>query len=144
MNYQAYLKSDYWKARSAAFKKRTHQRCFICHKTDVQFNVHHKRYTRKGKSILFRERHTDLRLLCDICHMLIHAYNLEEILAKMLFKRKILLKAMSDGNPRDYLEGEKRTLSPPQRKQYDEWKVKTAFAVNVKGRIAPTPHRLVC
>lgn len=135
MTYQEYLKTDYWKERSAAFKKSTHQRCFICRKRHCRFNVHHKRYERKGKSIWFHERDTDLRLLCGTCHKVIHEHRLEEVLMKMLFKRKVLLAAISSGNPRDYLEGCSHSLSPRPLEQYNEWKIKTALQI-----LSGVPH----
>lgn len=80
MKYQDYLKSEYWKKRRAEFKSKTHNRCYICHSKE-KLHVHHKRYKRNGESILFKERHTDFRLLCSECHRKIHKYKLEEILA---------------------------------------------------------------
>lgn len=127
MTYREYLNTDYWKERSAAFKKTTKQRCFVCRKDHSRFNVHHKRYERRGKSIWFRERDTDLRLLCGTCHKTIHEYRLEEVLTKMLFKRTVILAAIQSDSPRDYLEGMKFDLPARQFEQYNEWKIKTSF-----------------
>ena len=89
MNYNEYLKSDYWKRRRTEFKSKTWRRCYICHaKTDLQ--VHHKRYKRNGKSILFKEEHRDFRLLCGRCHSAVHRLRLEKVLASNLMKRRDL------------------------------------------------------
>lgn len=87
MKYNSYLKSEYWIERKEEFKESTYQRCFICRKKHAKFNVHHKRYKRKGRSILFHERDTDFRLLCGDCHKKIHQYNLEKVLCQMPVKR---------------------------------------------------------
>jgi len=89
MNYRKYLQSDYWKERRFEFRKATKQRCWICgSKKDLQ--VHHKRYQRKwGKTILFREKNTDLRLLCDRCHGTIHQLKIEKIFASGLIRKNL-------------------------------------------------------
>ena len=88
-DYKKYLQSDYWEKRRVAFKKKTYNRCFICHSKN-NLHVHHKRYKRKGKSILYKEKNTDLRLLCADCHLKIHKYFLEEVFAKNMIKRRKL------------------------------------------------------
>ena len=89
MSYNNYLKSNYWKKRREEFKIKTWGRCFICH-SRKKLNVHHKRYNSLGK-----EKHTDLRLLCEECQHKIHKYKLERMFASNLIKRRIL---------RDYLK----------------------------------------
>lgn len=87
MNYKDYLKSDYWKKRRLEFKSKTHLRCYLC-RSKENLQVHHKRYTRNGKSILFKEKHTDFRLLCKQCHSAVHKLGLMETLAKNLMPRR--------------------------------------------------------
>lgn len=89
MDYKSYLQSNYWINRRKKFKNKTHNRCFIC-RSKSNLQVHHKRYSVNGKSILFKEKHTDLRLLCRDCHSKIHKYNLEKIFASGLVKRRVL------------------------------------------------------
>ena len=89
MLYRDYLKTDYWKERRAEFKKHTKNRCWLCHSRD-NLQVHHKRYERKGRSILFQERHADLRLLCGRCHKQIHDKGLMKIFAQGCLKRKMI------------------------------------------------------
>lgn len=88
MLYKDYLKTDYWKQRRQEFKSKTWNRCFICRAKNVQFDVHHKRYSRDGDSVLFKEQHTDLRLLCRRCHTAIHKMGLEKDLAGNQVKRR--------------------------------------------------------
>lgn len=90
MNYsQDYLTSSWWESRKYLFKLSTHLRCFLCRSKD-RLDVHHKRYRDKSGSILFREKHTDLRLLCRSCHFAIHDLSLEEVLAKMNLRRTVI------------------------------------------------------
>ncbi len=95
MSYQDYLNSDYWKKRRVEFKSKTHKRCYICHAKE-SLQVHHKRYVREGKSILFHERHQDFRLLCSDCHRKIHQYGYMEKLAKNQIKRRELRDILSN------------------------------------------------
>lgn len=88
MKYKDYLQTKYWKERRKEFKSKTWQRCFICRNKNCQFDVHHKRYERNGKSILFNEKHTDFRLLCRRCHTAIHVMKLEKQLESNLLKRR--------------------------------------------------------
>ena len=81
---------NYWKQRRKEFRKNTHNRCFIC-RDNRNLDTHHKRYkNKKGESILFNERHQDLRLLCRTCHFKIHKYNLKEYLTNNIIKRREL------------------------------------------------------
>ena len=90
MNYKNYLKTEHWKEIRLKFKSKTWNRCYICRNKDDILDVHHKRYQRGGKSILFEEKHTDLRLLCRKCHTKIHKFGLEKILAGNLMRRREL------------------------------------------------------
>lgn len=95
VNYSEYLKSEYWRKRRAKFISKTWKRCFICRATK-SLQVHHKRYYRNGKSILFNERHTDLRLICKSCHTFIHENGYVQTLSANRIKRLELLKIIKD------------------------------------------------
>jgi aspartate oxidase len=84
MEYGKYLQTEHWKKRRKEFRNKTWNRCFICRNKEG-LQVHHKRYNN-----LFKEKHTDLRLLCDDCHRKIHKYKLIDILRTMSVKRVIL------------------------------------------------------
>ena len=88
--YANYLSSAHWQDRRNRFISATHKRCFICRTKNLPFHVHHKRYRRGGISVLGAERHTDLRLLCNRCHYLLHANNLERCLTDSTTKRRTL------------------------------------------------------
>ena len=91
MSYREYLQSEYWRTRRQEFKSNTWLRCFICRNKEAKFNVHHKRYVDKiGASVLFKEKHTDLRLLCESCHHKIHKYHLEDYLRNNKVRRVVL------------------------------------------------------
>lgn len=96
MNYNEYLKTKHWRETRNKFKSKTWNRCFICRNKDSVLDVHHKRYKRYGSSILFNEKHNDLRLLCRDCHIKIHRFCLEEILAKNIIKRTKLRDLLRD------------------------------------------------
>jgi len=83
-NYIEYLKSDHWKERRKAFKSKSCGRCFICEKKSGSMDVHHKTYSRNGKSILFDERDDELCLLCHDCHFRMHKYSLDGYLRSNL------------------------------------------------------------
>ncbi len=64
--YQAYLDSNKWKAlRLRIIKDRGHK-CQDCGSTK-HLQVHHLTYDR-----IFKERDTDLRVVCQDCHNAIH------------------------------------------------------------------------
>ena len=90
MKYQDYLYSEHWTKRKIEFKSKTHNRCFICRVKNIPFDVHHKRYYRDGQSILFSEKHTDLRLLCRRCHTTLHRLSLDKDFASNKIKRRTL------------------------------------------------------
>ena len=94
VNYNTYLQGNYWKERRKIFRNKTWNRCYICH-SKKELQTHHKRYIRNNISILFNEKHSDLRLLCKICHFKLHKYKLEYMLIGNKIKRRWL---------RDYLK----------------------------------------
>lgn len=70
MNYSAYLNSEHWKQTKERFKQTSmyrQGRCFICCNAAIEKHIHHLSYKRLGK-----ERMSDLRLLCAICHAVVH------------------------------------------------------------------------
>lgn len=65
-SYKSYLRSDKWnRKREELFKKRGRV-CEVCG-SDHNIHVHHLTYKR-----IFRERLTDLKVLCGKCHKLEH------------------------------------------------------------------------
>ena len=67
VDYQEYLKCEWWIALRKYMLKRTGYRCSLCKKRNVQLQVHHWTYLR-----LWCERDEDLAVLCDDCHGKIH------------------------------------------------------------------------
>lgn len=65
-NYQAYLKSDEWKARRERALTISHHACQICN-SPSHLQVHHRSYERIG-----REVDSDLIVLCSKCHTVFH------------------------------------------------------------------------
>lgn len=74
--YQAYLRSDHWKALREAKHKRCKRgvRCGICGSED-RVQTHHLQYRN-----IYDVVTSDLRLLCDRCHGLAHELMREGIL----------------------------------------------------------------
>ena len=60
--------------------------CRICRNGEF-LDVHHRRYYKKGKNILFNENPGDLALLCRECHFLFHQY-FDPIKKKYKMKRQ--------------------------------------------------------
>lgn len=89
MSYTSYLKSEHWRERRSEFIRKSDKKCYIC-RVPTDLNVHHKRYSRNGESILYREENRDLMILCKDCHSFIHKYHLEEIMSQGKCKKKIL------------------------------------------------------
>lgn len=84
MDYNDYLRSNYWKGVKRDYKaKKKKFRCYVCKTNDEEIHVHHKRYVDKfGDSILYRERDRkfrDLMYLCKTCHFKLHELNLEDL-----------------------------------------------------------------
>lgn len=67
-NYQAYIKSDGWRARAEQAKERVGHRCQVCNANDLVLHVHHRTYTRLG-----HEKELDLIVLCEVCHSVLHS-----------------------------------------------------------------------
>jgi hypothetical protein len=76
-DYQAYLKTDYWKEVSAAVKARDGFRCRVCNSPE-SLEVHHRCYRHKGAE---KEHLNDLTTLCRKCHGLYHSDPPRPILA---------------------------------------------------------------
>ena len=68
MNYQDYLKTDYWKAVSDAVKKRADYRCQLCN-SQHDLCAHHRTYEHRGREL---EHLSDLTCLCRRCHEIFH------------------------------------------------------------------------
>ena len=66
IDYDEYIKSDAWRKRARAAKKRAKGRCQICY-SDGELHAHHRTYQRLGE-----EWPTDLTVLCSDCHRLVH------------------------------------------------------------------------
>ncbi len=64
-NYQAYLKSDEWKAKRNEVMRMAGYKCRKCGARATQ--VHHETYAR-----IYNEKLTDLTALCSDCHRKIH------------------------------------------------------------------------
>ena len=62
MDYQAYLHSGVWKARSAEAIRKAKYRCAQCGNIG-RLQCHHLTYTRLGN-----ELSSDIVVLCDKCH----------------------------------------------------------------------------
>jgi 5-methylcytosine-specific restriction endonuclease McrA len=61
-----YLRSRHWKQFRAGVLGRDRYRCRNCGGTGK--DVHHLRYYRDGRSILWREEKSDCKVLCRKCH----------------------------------------------------------------------------
>lgn len=66
--YEAYLKTDYWKAVSDAVKKRAGYRCQLCN-SQHDLAAHHRTYDHRGREMEFLD---DLTCLCRRCHEIFH------------------------------------------------------------------------
>jgi hypothetical protein len=67
MPYPEYLKTPEWQARRKQHVKSAGFRCQLCNASDVQLNVHHRTYERRGN-----EYYKDLLALCRECHEIFH------------------------------------------------------------------------
>lgn len=84
MSYNNYLKTFHWmKMKHSLYSK--YNKCFFC-RSKIGLNIHHRRYkTKKGRSILFREREADLLVVCNVCHKTIHdRYGTKELSNKVI------------------------------------------------------------
>lgn len=86
MSYSNYLNSNHWKeTRKAVFRKKG-EHCSICF-SRKNIHVHHRFYTAKGKSVLWKEKIGTLYPLCAKCHFLVHKYHGLNFLRKSFFIR---------------------------------------------------------
>lgn len=86
LTYKDYLLSKHWKeTRESVFIKKG-RCCFICFSTK-NINIHHRFYTSKKESVLFREKTGSLFPLCARCHGLLHKYHGRDYLTKGFFER---------------------------------------------------------
>ena len=84
MNYQDYLKTDYWKAVAQAVKKRANYRCQICN-SQHDLQAHHRCYDHRGKELQHLD---DLTCLCRRCHAIFHGQQPQVILEPKQKKEK--------------------------------------------------------
>lgn len=66
--YDAYLKTDYWKAVTNAVKKRAGYRCQVCN-SQHDLQAHHRTYEHRGHELDYLD---DLICLCRRCHGVFH------------------------------------------------------------------------
>jgi hypothetical protein len=66
VKYRAYLRTDHWQAKRQEALTHYGRSCARCEATG-KLHVHHKTYQR-----LFKERITDLEILCERCHRQAH------------------------------------------------------------------------
>jgi len=71
--YKTYLKSNHWKKTRAEVLTNNRRKCRICGSTN-NLNLHHKKYRKFNRSVLYKETKSDLRTLCNKCHNLWHKY----------------------------------------------------------------------
>jgi len=83
--YREYLRSEAWRNKRIEVLKKHGSNCRICG-SPYRIEIHHKRYTKRGESILGNESTSDLLSICHDCHMLWHR--------KQGFRRKINFVAM--------------------------------------------------
>jgi 5-methylcytosine-specific restriction endonuclease McrA len=70
IDYDKYLESDHWKKTSAKAIKRADYKCQVCGTRKYTLNVHHNNYDNN----LYWEKKTDLVVVCNRCHKVIHTY----------------------------------------------------------------------
>lgn len=66
IDYDTYIRSQSWRIRADAAKRRAGGRCQVCNGAD-RLNAHHRTYERIG-----HEQDDDLIVLCEDCHTLFH------------------------------------------------------------------------
>lgn len=72
MKYKDYLKSEHWSLfKKSVYESKRRRKCRVCGDTS-NLNVHHKKYTKGGKSVLFNETKGTIMVLCGSCHYLWH------------------------------------------------------------------------
>lgn len=67
MTYLEYLQSEHWQKTKERALTYYHYQCTFCGQKKF-LNVHHKRYRDDSGVILFREKLSDLSVLCADCH----------------------------------------------------------------------------
>ena len=67
MPYQEYLQTIEWRERRTRHVESAGHACQVCNARNVQLNVHHRTYERRGA-----ELYQDLIVLCRDCHTLFH------------------------------------------------------------------------
>ena len=65
INYHEYIRSEEWRRKADAAKKRAGYRCQLCNTPDsmAALEAHHRTYERLGN-----EEAGDITVLCDECH----------------------------------------------------------------------------
>lgn len=71
MEYKDYLKTEEWRNTRNYTLFYQGCSCRVCGSTK-NLNIHHRRYSYKGESILFKERQDNLLVICNSCHYLWH------------------------------------------------------------------------
>lgn len=69
MPYEQYLQTPEWRERRTRHLESAGHACQICNARNVQLNVHHRTYERRGA-----ELYQDLIVLCRSCHELFHRF----------------------------------------------------------------------
>lgn len=85
MEYSEYLKTKYWKSKSAEIKRARNWRCEDCGQ-GYNLQVHHLTYKDEdGRSNWFKEANHDLECLCSSCHYNKHCPmpDWDELLARL-------------------------------------------------------------
>jgi 5-methylcytosine-specific restriction endonuclease McrA len=67
VTYDEYLRTDWWQGIKQKIYKRYMGHCAKCFATK-NLETHHLRYNDKDGSLWFREKLSDLTLLCRTCH----------------------------------------------------------------------------
>lgn len=68
MNYDDYLKTEYWHKVSRKVKERAGHRCQVCN-SGLDLNAHHRTYEHRGNELNHLD---DLICLCLRCHSVFH------------------------------------------------------------------------
>jgi 5-methylcytosine-specific restriction endonuclease McrA len=75
VDYDLYLHTPHWKHTSTKAIKRADYKCQVCGTRKYTLNVHHNcYYDNNSNSILYWEKRTDLIVVCNRCHKVIHKY----------------------------------------------------------------------
>lgn len=138
LEYEKYLKTTIYEETKNRFNKSKYNKnkCYICGKTNVSLELHHKTYERIGK-----ERLTDLVQLCHLCHEQIHivlkqCYTNRFTLWNVAFKCRKLFKKCGQMMFNDLIKTDVR----PIKKHKDE---KVRFIKNTEGDIRITSKLLM-